>query len=102
MIDYQKIKMVIDRYAKDYMLLERVYQKVEHNADLEKVLDLAQDKIEDNLKIAWEKFLAEISEDKTKVLVDILDWIQKHPELVEYRDGKIYYKADNSVMMEEM
>lgn len=100
MIDYENMKLAIDHYAKDYMLLARVYQKIGKDDDLQKILDFAQDKVEENLTNAWNKFIKEIEKDKTKPLIEILDWVQKHPELIEWENDKIYYKPDGSVMME--
>ena len=102
MINFEKIKMAISNYAKDYILLARVEQKMGKDDDLQRILDFAQDKIEDNLTDAWNKFVSEIEEYKVKPLVEIIDWMQKHPELIEWKGDKIYYKPDGSVMMEEM
>lgn len=65
MIDYENMKLAIDHYAKDYMLLDSVYQKMDRDdCDLQKILDYAQDKIEENLTNAWNKFVKEIEEYK--------------------------------------
>jgi len=100
MIDFKNMKLAINDYAKDYILLARVEQKMGKDDDLQKILDFAQDKIEENLIDAWNKFVKEIEEYKIKPLIEIIDWIQKHPELIEWKDDKIYYKPDGSVMME--
>lgn len=99
MIDYENMKLAIDHYAKDYMLLARVYQKMGKDDDLQKILDFAQNKIEENLTDAWNKFAKEVEEYKIKPFTEIIDWIQKHPELIEWKGDKIYYKPDESVMM---
>ena len=64
MIDYENMKLAINHYAKDYMLLARVDQKMGRDDDLQKILDYAQDKIEKNLTNAWNKFIKEIEEYK--------------------------------------